>query len=35
VGWGAIPVAITLIGWFWPTKADTARNREVEVWDNK
>jgi cytochrome c oxidase subunit 1 len=29
--WGAVPVGITLIGWFWPTREETARHREVEV----
>jgi cytochrome c oxidase subunit I+III len=28
--WGAIPVAITLIGWFWPSHQDTERVRELE-----
>jgi len=28
--WGSIPVAITLIGWFWPTSHDTKEMREIE-----
>ncbi len=35
VVWGAIPVAITLTGWFWPTKKETAMKREIEVWENR
>jgi cytochrome c oxidase subunit 1 len=30
VVWGAVPVAITLIGWFWPKADETAHNRERE-----
>jgi len=29
--WGAVPVAITLIGWFWPDKEETARMLSIEV----
>ena len=29
--WGAIPVTIALIGWFWPTKSETAEHSELEV----
>jgi len=29
--WGAVPVAITLIGWFWPDKDETARMLSIEV----
>ncbi|HSU43351.1 MAG TPA: cytochrome c oxidase subunit I [Casimicrobiaceae bacterium] len=29
--WGSIPVAITLIGWFWPSKDETLKHRRVEV----
>ena len=29
--WGAIPVAIGLIGWFWPTKEETATHCKHEV----
>jgi cytochrome c oxidase subunit I len=35
VVWGAIPVTITLIGWFWPNKAVTAKRREREVKPNR
>jgi cytochrome c oxidase subunit 1 len=35
VVWGAIPVAITLTGWFWPTKKETEMKREIEVWENQ
>jgi cytochrome c oxidase subunit 1 len=30
VVWGAIPVAIGLIGWFWPRKHDTEEHCAVE-----
>ncbi len=33
VVWGAIPVAITLIGWFWPTKNEAEMKRKIEVWE--
>jgi len=29
--WGAVPVGITLTGWFWPRKDETRRHQEVEV----
>jgi cytochrome c oxidase subunit I+III len=29
--WGAIPVAITLTGWFWPKRGETEKHREIEV----
>ena len=29
--WGAIPVTITLIGWFWPKEDETRATREIEV----
>jgi cytochrome c oxidase subunit 1 len=29
--WGAVPVAITLIGWFWPRAEETRKAREIEV----
>jgi len=35
VVWGAIPVAITLTGWFWPTKKETEEKKEIEVWENR
>ena len=31
VVWGAVPVGITLIGWFWPDKEETARMLSIEV----
>jgi len=30
VVWGSVPVAITLIGWFWPSRAETRRHRALE-----
>jgi cytochrome c oxidase subunit I len=32
---GAIPLAIALIGWFWPTREESARRREREVWQKQ
>lgn len=32
VSLGAIPLAIALIGWFWPTREESARRRGREVW---
>ncbi len=29
--WGAIPVSIALIGWFWPNKNEAETDREIEV----
>jgi cytochrome c oxidase subunit 1 len=29
--WGSIPVAITLIGWFWPREDETRLHCEIEV----
>jgi cytochrome c oxidase subunit 1 len=29
---GAIPLAIALIGWFWPTREESARRRERDIW---
>jgi cytochrome c oxidase subunit 1 len=31
--WGAIPVAITLTGWFWPKSQEAKRHREWEKWE--
>ena len=28
--WGSIPIAIALIIWFWPTRAETAKRRRLE-----
>jgi cytochrome c oxidase subunit I+III len=33
--WGAIPVAITLTGWFWPTKDQAQHKREIEKWETE
>jgi cytochrome c oxidase subunit 1 len=30
VVWGAVPVAIGLIGWFWPSRPERQRNLAVE-----
>jgi cytochrome c oxidase subunit I len=32
---GAIPLAIALIGWFWPTRQESARRRERDVWQKQ
>jgi cytochrome c oxidase subunit 1 len=29
--WGAIPVAMTLVGWFWPRADETNQARAIEV----
>jgi heme/copper-type cytochrome/quinol oxidase subunit 1 len=29
--WGAVPVAITMTGWFWPREEETRKAREIEV----
>jgi cytochrome c oxidase subunit I+III len=29
--WGAIPVAIALTGWFWPTRDETEKHRKCEI----
>lgn len=34
VVWGAIPLAITLTGWFWPTKKETQERRSEEKWED-
>ncbi len=31
---GAVPIAITLIGWFWPDKQSADRRRAREIWQN-
>ncbi len=31
--WGAVPVAITLTGWFWPNKKEVERRKAREKWD--
>ena len=32
---GAIPIAITLIGWFWPVKQAAERRRAREIWQTE
>jgi cytochrome c oxidase subunit 1 len=32
---GAIPVAITMIGWFWPQKQPAERRRSREIWQSE
>jgi heme/copper-type cytochrome/quinol oxidase subunit 1 len=32
ITFGAIPIAITMIGWFWPVKQAADRRREREIW---
>jgi cytochrome c oxidase subunit I+III len=29
--WGALPVTIALVGWFWPTHAEAEKHRDVEI----
>jgi uncharacterized membrane protein YozB (DUF420 family) len=30
VVWGSIPIIITLIAWFWPTREETAKHLALE-----
>lgn len=32
--WGAIPLAITLTGWFWPTRKEAQQRRSEEKWED-
>jgi cytochrome c oxidase subunit I+III len=32
--WGCVPLAITLIGWFWPSRREVQLKRELEKWEN-
>jgi cytochrome c oxidase subunit 1 len=32
VAWGAIPIAIALIGWFWPNRKQSEQSRAREKW---
>jgi hypothetical protein len=32
ITYGSIPIAITLIGWFWPRKQEADRRRAREIW---
>jgi len=34
VVWGAIPLAITLTGWFWPAKQEVQERRSEEKWED-
>ncbi len=34
VVWGAIPLAVTLTGWFWPSKKEVDKHRSEEKWEN-
>jgi cytochrome c oxidase subunit I+III len=29
--WGAIPVGVTLIGWFWPKRSEAEVERRIEI----
>jgi cytochrome c oxidase subunit 1 len=35
ITFGAIPLTITLIGWFWPNPQPAARRREREIWSRQ
>ncbi|MGZ3639174.1 MAG: cbb3-type cytochrome c oxidase subunit I, partial [Ktedonobacterales bacterium] len=35
ITFGSIPVAITLIGWFWPDRQPADRRRAREIWQNE
>jgi cytochrome c oxidase subunit I+III len=32
---GALPIAVTLIGWFWPTNQEAARRRSRDIWQSE
>jgi cytochrome c oxidase subunit I+III len=32
--WGLVPLTITLIGWFWPTRREAEIKRELEKWED-
>ncbi len=32
--WGLGPLAVTLIGWFWPTRRETEVKRQLEKWED-
>jgi cytochrome c oxidase subunit 1 len=32
ITFGAIPIAITMIGWFWPERQPAERRRAREIW---
>ncbi|HWR15934.1 MAG TPA: cytochrome c oxidase subunit I [Terriglobales bacterium] len=33
--WGSVPIAVTLIGWFWPTKKESENKKGMEKWEKK
>jgi cytochrome c oxidase subunit 1 len=35
ITFGAIPVAITMIGWFWPERQPAERRRAREIWQSE
>jgi cytochrome c oxidase subunit 1 len=35
ITYGMIPVAVTMIGWFWPDKQAAARRRAREIWQSE
>ena len=35
ITFGALPIAVTLIGWFWPDKRSAARRRAREIWQSE
>lgn len=35
ITYGAIPIAITMIGWFWPDRQAAARRRAREIWQSE
>jgi hypothetical protein len=32
---GALPIAVTLIGWFWPRNQEAARRRSRDIWQSE
>jgi cytochrome c oxidase subunit I+III len=32
--WGLVPLTITLIGWFWPTRREAEIKRQLEKWED-
>jgi cytochrome c oxidase subunit I+III len=32
---GAVPIAIALIAWFWPTRQEAQRRRAREIWQSE
>jgi hypothetical protein len=33
--WSIVPIAVTLVGWFWPKSRETREHREVEQWQTE